>query len=262
MGPEGLTLRARSLYPRAGEERSLQVRVDDLSKAYGPTQALDAVSVELEGGTVHTVLGENGSGKSTLIKALSGVVVPDTGSISVDGERVRKADPRTAQEHGIQTVFQEVLVAPNRSVVENVYLGYHPYLRARASRDEMVQRTRALFEQIGVTEIDVRAEVGELPLLQQQITVIARALLREPRVLILDEATAALGLVERDALFEVVRGLRADGALVIFVSHRMDEVMEISDRVTVLRSGKVVDHVARADMSPTLLLSLMAPEGV
>jgi len=240
----------------------MRVRVDDLSKSYGPTQALDSVSVEFAGGTVHTVLGENGSGKSTLIKALSGVVVPDVGSISVADERLRKASPRTAQAHGIETVFQEVLVAPNRPVFENVYLGYHPYLRARASREQQVQRTQELFGLLGSPDTDVRAEAGELPLLLQQITVIARALLREPRVLILDEATAALGLVERDALFEVVARLRADGALVIFVSHRMDEVMEISDRVTVLRSGRVVDTVAREGLEPAYLLKLMAPAGL
>ena len=240
----------------------MRVRVDDLSKSYGPTQALDSVTVDFEGGTVHTVLGENGSGKSTLIKALSGVVVPDAGSITIGDDRLRKATPRAAQDQGIQTVFQEILVAPNRSVTENVFLGYHPYLKARASRDEMERRTRELFAELGVDDVDLRAEAGQLPLLMQQLTVIARALVREPNVLILDEATAALGLVERDALFEVVRKLRADGALVIFVSHRMDEVMEISDRVTVLRSGLVVDHVGRDDLSPALLLRLMAPEGV
>ena len=240
----------------------MQVVVDGLSKSYGPTQALDSVSVEFDGGTVHTVLGENGSGKSTLIKALSGVVVPDSGSISIDDERIRKASPRTAQEHGIQTVFQEILVAPNRSVIENVYLGYHPYLRARVSRDAQERRTRELFAELGVPDADVTASAGDLPLLLQQITVIARGLLREPRVLVLDEATAALGLVERDALFEVVRRLRADGVLIIFVSHRMDEVVEISDLVTVLRSGQVVDHVPREEIAPARLLELMAPEGV
>lgn len=240
----------------------MQVRVDDLSKSYGPTQALASVTVGFEGGTVHTVLGENGSGKSTLIKALSGVVVPDAGSITVDEERVRRASPRAAQSHGIQTVFQEILTAPNRSLVENVYLGYHPYLRARVTRQEQERRTRELFSELGAADADIKAEAGDVPLLLQQITVIARALLREPRVLILDEATAALGLVERDALFEVVLRLRADGVLIIFVSHRMDEVMQISDRVTVLRSGRVVDHVDREDLAPAHLLRLMAPEGV
>ena len=240
----------------------MQVVVDGLSKSYGPTQALRSVSVEFDGGTVHTVLGENGSGKSTLIKALSGVVVPDSGSISIDDARIRDTSPRTAQEHGIQTVFQEILVAPNRSVIENVYLGFHPYLRARVSRDEQERRTRELFAELGAPNADVTAEAGDLPLLLQQIAVIARGLLREPRVLILDEATAALGLVERDALFQIIRRLREEGVLIIFVSHRMDEVVEISDRVTVLRSGQVVDHVGRDQIEPAHLLKLMAPEGV
>jgi ribose transport system ATP-binding protein len=240
----------------------VQVRVEGLSKHYGPTRALDSVSIEFRGGTVHTVLGENGSGKSTLIKALAGVVLPDAGSITIEGQRMRRSTPRTAQGHGIQTVFQEVLTAPNRSIVENVFLGYHGYLRARATRQDQVSWTRQWFDELGVPDADVGAEAGETPLLVQQVTVIVRALVREPRVLILDEATAALGLVERDALFGVVRRLRSLGILVIFVSHRMDEVMGISDRVTVLRSGRVVDHVPREALDPDLLLGLMAPKGV
>ena len=146
--------------------------------------------------------------------------------------------------------------------MENVFLGYHGYLRDRMPPAEQRQRTRKLFAQLGVPDVDVDAEAERVPLLLQQITVIARALLRAPRVLILDEGTAALGLVERDALFEVIKDLRADGALVIFVSHRMDEVMQISDRVTVLRSGRVVAHVEREDLKTDHLLDLMAPEGV
>lgn len=238
------------------------VRVDSLSKSYGPTRALDEVSVDFRGGSVHTVLGENGSGKSTLIKALAGVVVPDAGSILVDDVTMRRFSPRTALDHGVVTVFQEVLTAPNRSILENVYLGYHGYLRDRVNQAEQRRRTLELFAELGVPDVDIDAEAGSVPLLVQQITVIARALLREPRVLILDEGTAALGLVERDALFKIVKRLRSDGALIIFVSHRMDEVMEISDRVTVLRSGRVVDHVEREGLTAEHLLDLMAPEGV
>ena len=236
--------------------------VTDLRKSYGPTRALDAVSVTFHGGSVHTVLGENGSGKSTLIKSLSGVIVPDGGTIAIDDALIRRFSPRTAQHHGIQTCFQEILVAPNRSLLENVFLGYHGYLRHRHPRAELERRARDLFAELGVPGTDIEAEAGTVPLYIQQLTVIARALIREPRILILDEPTAALGLLERNHLFDIVRRLRAAGTLVIFVSHRMDEVMEISDRVTVLRSGKVVDHVERAGLSPALLLQLMAPEGV
>jgi len=236
------------------------IRIAELSKSFGPTHALRSVSIDLEAGSVHTILGENGSGKSTLIKALSGVVAPDAGSIAIDGTEVRLASPRDAQALGIHTVFQEILTAPNRSLVDNVHLGFHPWLRRRTGPAEQVRRTRELFAALGITDVDVTAEAGEVPLFVQQVTVIARALLRDPQVLVLDEATAALGLAERRALFDVIRGLRAAGAVVVFVSHRLDEVVEVSDTITVLRSGRVVGQVGRADASAAVLLGLMAPE--
>lgn len=235
------------------------IGITELSKSFGPTQALRGVSIALEAGTVHTILGENGSGKSTLIKALAGVVAPDAGSIAIDGRPVRLTSPQVAHGWGIHTVFQEILTAPNRSLVENVHLGFHPWLRHRTSPAEQVRRTRELFGSLGIPDVDVAAEAGEAPLYVQQVTVIARALLREPRVLILDEATAALGLSERRALFDIIRELRAAGVVVVFVSHRLDEVVDISDTVTVLRSGRVVGRVDRADATPAVLLGLMAP---
>ncbi len=236
------------------------VRIHELSKSFGPTRALRSVDIDLHGGSVHTILGENGSGKSTLIKALSGVVTPDSGSITLDGAAVRLPNPRVAQALGIQTVFQEILTAPNRSLVENVFLGSQPWLRARWSRAEQARRTTELFESLGIDQVDVTREAGTVPLYVQQVTVIARALVRDPRMLILDEATAALGLSERDALFDVIRALRASGVVVVFVSHRLDEVVEVSDTITVLRSGRIVGQVARGEATTALLLGLMAPE--
>lgn len=235
------------------------IRIAELSKSFGPTHALRSVTIDLEAGTVHTILGENGSGKSTLIKALSGVVAPDAGSISIDGAEVRLASPRAAQALGVQTVFQEILTAPNRSLVDNVHLGFHPWSRRRTSVAEDVRQTQELFASLGIPDVDVTAEAGEVPLYVQQVTVIARALRRDPQVLILDEATAALGLSERRALFEVIRGLRGAGVAVVFVSHRLDEVVDISDTITVLRSGRVVGQVGRAEASAAVLLGLMAP---
>lgn len=236
------------------------VRIAELSKSFGPTHALRSVSIDLEAGTVHAILGENGSGKSTLIKALSGVVAPDAGSITIDGVEARLTSPRDAHRWGIHTVFQEILTAPNRSLVDNVHLGFHPWLRRRGRPAEEVRRTRELFGSLGTHDVDVTAEAGVAPLYVQQATVIARALLREPRMLVLDEATAALGLSERRALFDVIRGLRERGVVVVFVSHRLDEVVEISDIITVLRNGRVVGQVDRAGANPAVLLGLMAPE--
>jgi ribose transport system ATP-binding protein len=236
------------------------IRIAELSKSFGPTRALRSVTIDLEAGTVHTILGENGSGKSTLIKTLAGVVAPDAGTISIDGVEARLTSPRAAQALGIHTVFQEILTAPNRSLVDNVHLGFHPWLRRRTNPAEQARRTRDLFASLGVPDVDVTAEAGEVPLYVQQATVIARALLRQPRVLILDEATAALGLSERRALFDVIRALRQAGVVIVFVSHRLDEVVDISDTVTVLRSGRVVGQVDAADASAAVLLGLMAPE--
>ncbi len=236
------------------------IRITELSKSFGPTRALRSVSIDLEAGAVHTILGENGSGKSTLIKALSGVVAPDAGTIAIDGTEARLSSPHAAHAWGIHTVFQEILTAPNRSLVDNVHLGSDPWFRHRTDAAERARRTRELFASLGIADVDVAMEAGEAPLYVQQVTVIARALLREPRVLILDEATAALGLSERQALFEVIRRLRETGAVVVFVSHRLDEVVEVSDVITVLRSGRVVGQVDRAGASPAVLLGLMAPE--
>ncbi|MFN8520062.1 MAG: ATP-binding cassette domain-containing protein [Chloroflexota bacterium] len=236
------------------------IRIADLAKSFGPTRALRSVSIDLEAGTVHAILGENGSGKSTLIKTLAGVVAPDAGSIAIDGIEARLTSPRVAHALGIHTVFQEILTAPNRSLVDNVHLGFHPWWRRRTSPAEQARRTRELFASLGIPDVDVTAEAGEVPLYVQQVTVIARALLREPRLLILDEATAALGLSERRALFDVIRGLRQAGVVVVFVSHRLDEVVDISDTVTVLRSGRVVGQVDAAGASAAVLLGLMAPE--
>lgn len=236
------------------------VRIADLSKSFGQTRALRSVSIDLHGGTVHTILGENGSGKSTLIKALSGVVTPDSGTISIDDTEVRLTSPRAAHARGIHTVFQEILTAPNRSLVENVHLGSHPWLRSHSSLGEQTRRTRELFGSLGIPKEDVTQEAGAVPLYVQQVTVIARALLREPLMLILDEPTAALGLSERQALFNVIRRLREEGVVVVFVSHRLDEVVDISDIITVLRNGSVVGQVAREEASSAVLLALLAPE--
>jgi len=234
------------------------LRVIDVAKTFGATVALRRCSLELLGGEVHALIGENGSGKSTLVKILSGVQLPDRGQILVGGfERRPWTTPRDAARAGVATVFQEVLVAGKRSVLDNVWIGSEGLL----GRGLPAARRRArAFEALAALLADVPdldAPIGTLPLSVQQIVVIARALVRNPRILILDEATSALDVASRDRLSEVVGELRARGVGVLLISHRMDEIERLADRVTVLRSGESVATLARAQATPRELVRLM-----
>lgn len=236
------------------------LQVNELSKRYGETIALDCATISLNAGEIHTILGENGSGKSTLVKLLSGIIAPDTGDILLSGADIAGATPSAFQAQGFATVFQEVLVAPDRNVVDNILLGCDGLLKRRIPRSQRAEIAGSALSQFAVTDVGLDEFAGHLPLAAQQLVVIARALVRKPKILVLDEATAALDFADREAVFELMRKLAGDGCLVIFITHRMDEVMSLSDRVTVLRSGKVVTTLPREKLNPDELLSLMAPE--
>jgi ABC-type sugar transport system ATPase subunit len=233
------------------------LEVSGLAKTFGPTQALRDCSLDLRRGEVHAIMGENGSGKSTLVKILSGVHRPDAGTITIDGDQTPfLASPRDAGAAGIATVFQEILAVGQQAVLENVWLGSDGLLRRRVPKDERVARARdVLGELIDVPRLDRAA--NRLALSDRQATCIARALVREPRVLILDEATSALDVATRKRLFAVLGRLREHGAGILFISHRMDEVEEIADRVTVLRSGTSVATLRRGEATPRELVRLM-----
>lgn len=236
------------------------LEIANLSKRYGETIALDDASVTFAAGSVHTIMGENGSGKSTLVKLLSGIVTPDRGEIRVDGAVFIGRNPAAFQAKGFATVFQEVLIAPDRNVIDNVLLGYdRPFHRnmARGARRAAARETLA---RCSPNPVNLDVEAGRLPLAAQQLVVLARALVRKPRILILDEVTAALDFNDRETVFRLIEGLARDGCLVLFISHRMDEVMRLSHRITILRSGRVVETLDRAAATPELLLQRMAPE--
>ena len=234
------------------------LRVDGLAKAFGPTQALRDCSFELRRAEVHALVGENGSGKSTLVKILSGVHAPDRGSLALAGEPAPNLrSPRAAQTSGIVTVFQEVLVAEASSVLDNVWLGVDTLLRSRVPRAEKRARARAALDDLLGRPIALDAPVEELSLSDRQAVGIVRALLRRPRILILDEATSALDIATRDRLFKIVRRLGDEGVGVVLITHRMDEIDEIGDRITVMRSGTTVATLARGEWSPQRLVQLM-----
>jgi ABC-type sugar transport system ATPase subunit len=246
----------------AGDASVPLVRVTGLEKAFGETQALRHASFELLPGEVHAIVGENGSGKSTLVKILTGVHAPDAGDIEIEGEPARGlASPRAARELGIATVFQEVLVAEARSVVDNVWLGHEGLLRTRTGTREKRDRARELLEELLDREIDVEITAEELSLSDRQACCIVRALLHRPRVLMLDEATSALDVATRDRLFEIVSRLSREGVGIVFITHRMDEILEVGDRITVMRSGETVATLRRGQWTPDEVVELMTGTG-
>jgi len=233
--------------------------VRSVSKRYAETIALQDVSIDFGRSSIHTVLGENGSGKSTLVKLLSGITSWDSGEILLEGKRLEGGGPGNFLALGFATVFQEVLVAPDRDVIDNVLLGIDGMFRFHIPRGERAARVAAVMRRIARTRISLTELVGNLPLAQRQLIVIARALVREPRVLILDEATAALDHADRDAVFAEVEERARAGCLVLFISHRMHEVLRLSERISVLRSGRLVATLARGEATADDLLALMAP---
>ena len=215
------------------------VEMLDVSITFGAVRALDEVSLRLLPGEVHALMGENGAGKSTLIKALTGVYAIDSGRVEVAGAETQFATPAAAQRAGISTVYQEVNLVPNLTVAENMLLGREPRRLGRIDRREMNRRAAASLRALGI-DIDPGSELGSHPIAVQQLVAIARAVDTDARVLILDEPTSSLDADEVARLFEVMRRLRDQGTAIVFVSHFLDQVFEISDRMTILRNGRVV----------------------
>jgi ABC-type sugar transport system ATPase subunit len=212
------------------------LEVVGLSKSYGPVRAVRDLSLDVRAGEVHAICGHNGAGKSTLVKALVGLVRPDEGVIRFDGQELSLRNPHDAQAHGIALVNQELSLVPELSVEDNVFLGGLDvpllYRRRRLS-----EHARRVLDQLGLRHVQLGTPVETLSIGERQLVEIARLLVRDARMLILDEPTATLSKPEIERVFRATRDLVAQGRSVIFVSHRLDEVFELCDRVTVLRDG-------------------------
>jgi ribose transport system ATP-binding protein len=229
-----------------------------VTKRFGGATALDNVDFELLPGEIHGLVGENGAGKSTLMKILVGAHQPDAGSILLDGEEVRFGHPRQAQERGVSIIYQEFNLLPERTVAQNIFLGREPARGPFVDNRAMEEATARLLAELGVEGAILPGSlVRELSVAQQQTVEIAKALSFEARILVMDEPTAALSPHEVDALFERVRLLQQRGLAVVYISHRLKEIFELSRRITVLKDGRRVDTVASDTVRPGELVRMM-----
>lgn len=232
------------------------LKMSGISKRFPGVVALDSVDFDLKRGEIHALVGENGAGKSTLMNILGGTLRPDSGSIELDGKSVTIADPIASLGMGIGFVHQESNLLSNLTVAENVFLARERTHAGLMDRKAMRQEILKVNERLGY-QLSPDVHVGELNLAEQQCVEITRALLCEPRILILDEPTAALDDSEVDRLFEIVRNLRNEGVAIIYISHRLDEIFQLSDRITVLKDGRVVAVRQTNEVSKNDLINMM-----
>jgi ABC-type sugar transport system ATPase subunit len=229
-----------------------------VGKSFGQVAALSDVDFALEAGEVHALVGENGAGKSTLMKILAGVQPPDAGRMVLAGDPVRFSGVNEAQARGVVMVYQELALVPTLSVAENLFLGRLPKLVAHR---ELHRRAGALLAQVEL-DVDPAREVGRIGIGEKQLVEIARALAREGRILVLDEPTAALSSSETERLFGIIAKVKASGVALVYISHRLEEVFRIADRVTVLRDGRRVGTRVVAETTPDEIVQLMVGKSV
>ncbi|WP_108395415.1 sugar ABC transporter ATP-binding protein [Devosia submarina] len=243
----------------ADEQFALEAR--GITKVFGNHIALDGVNFGLRAGEVHALLGENGAGKSTLIKILTGVYQATEGQVVAEGTPITLDNPQHAQRYGIGTVYQEVNLLPNRSVAENLFLGHQPTRFGLVDRRKMERESRAVLQRYGL-DLDPSSELGAHSVAVQQIVAIARAVELSGKVLILDEPTASLDRNEVERLFEIIRDLKARGLAVVFITHFLDQVFAVSDRVTILRNGKLIETRPLEGTTRTDVVRLMLGKDV
>ncbi len=237
------------------------LRMLDISKQFPGVRALSHVSLTVRFGTIHAIVGENGAGKSTLMKILSGSYAPTSGTIEINGAEVRMHNPGDAQKLGVRMVHQELNLVPDLSVAENVFLGRMPKKRGMVDRGEMIRNTKRVLDELGAT-IDPNKRLGDLTVSQQQLVEIAKAYSAGPRIIVLDEPTSSLSEHEASTLFSVLHKMRDAGIAIIYISHRLREVLDIADEVTVLRDGAMIETRPITGVTSSDMIRLMVGRDV
>lgn len=237
-------------------ERDTILSVHKLVKSYSGVTVLKGVDIDFRRGEVHALVGENGAGKSTLIKSISGAIRPDSGIINIDGEEFTHLEPLQAIEKGVGVIYQELNLVPPLSVAENIFLG-HPILNGiLLDKKEMARQSREIFDRFGLS-IDPNEKVSNLTVAYMQLVEIAKSISRKAKVIVMDEPTGPLTLAETEILMKLIAQLKENGITIIYISHRLEEIFAISDRVTVMRDGEKIATLNTADTNRQELIALM-----
>ena len=240
------------------------INIQGITKQFPGVMALDNVSFSIASGQIHAVIGENGAGKTTLMNILAGELQPSAGQIIYKGKPQQIASAHMSQQLGISVVYQELALCPNLSIAENIALtaAGKQFALTPTRKGQYQQRAREIMARLGMDNVSMQRLVGQLTIAQQQMVELARAISVHAEVLILDEPNSALSKDETERLFEILRQLRADGVTIIYISHRLEEVMSLADRITILRDGRYVDTLDVADATIDILIGKMVGRAV
>ena len=236
------------------------LEVKNIYKAFGEVRVLKGVNFDIQKGEIHALVGENGAGKSTLIKIISGVYAKDSGLMLLEEKEMAFSNPKDAMDAGIRVIHQEINMAQTLSVAENIFLGNYPTKRGLIDWKELYKNAREVMEILG-DPIDVEQKVAKVSIAEQQMIEIAKAVSVEPKILIMDEPTAALNDQETERLFELLESLKNRGVSIIYITHRFSEICRLADRVTILRDGESVATLSKTEICDELLVKLMVGEG-
>ena len=232
------------------------LKMTDICKEFPGVKALDNAQLKLRPGTVHALMGENGAGKSTLMKCLFGVYIEDSGEIFIEGEKVKFLNPKQAMENGVAMVHQELNQVMQRDVMDNIWLGRYPSNKGIISSKIMFDETKKVFDELGI-DVNPKTKISKLSVSQRQMVEIAKAVSYNAKILVLDEPTSSLTQGEVDHLFKIINKLRDKGCGIIYISHKMEEILKISDDVTIMRDGKWIDTLPSVELTTDKIIKLM-----